>query len=148
MRIGVNAHHAAELEGPLMPTPIQIQTPWVCVDFNCNAVLGARLKDLFDVNVVTRPSKQLPARHVTQDRGARICYSPQDAICLLLSAELKPAVDTRHNEVEARQNLIRIVQRAVHEDVRLDTLQDTEVAGVAFVQPVNFRVLFEDFIER
>src|SRR4051794_39380860 len=106
MRIGIDAHHASELERLPMPAPVEVQAPGIGVDLDRNAMLGARAQDFFDVDVIAWAPEQLPAGHVSQDRGARIGDGPHDAIGLLLSAELEPAVYARHNEVEARQNII------------------------------------------
>src|SRR5204862_6539479 len=86
--IGVDAHHAAKVERMLMPTPVQVQAPWIGVDLHCNAVLGAGPENLLDVNVVARATEQLPAGHVPQDRHSRVGDSPQDAIRLLIAAGL------------------------------------------------------------
>ena len=44
-----------------MPTPIKIEPPRVCIDLDRDAVLGACCEHLFDVDVVARAAKQLPA---------------------------------------------------------------------------------------
>jgi hypothetical protein len=51
---------------------------------------------------------------------------------------------TRHDEVEAGQDIIRIVKRAVFENIRLDPLQDSEAISVPGVQCVRELVLFRD----
>ena len=90
-----------------MPAPVQVQAPRIGVDLDGNAVLGAGPQNSFDVNVIAWAAEQLPAGHVSEDGGSRIRNGPHDAIGLLLSAQLEPAVHARHDEIEARQNVIR-----------------------------------------
>ena len=46
------------------------------------------------------------------------------------------------------QNMVRIIERSVREDVRFDAFQDAERVAVALVQPVRFTVLLGDLVER
>ncbi len=52
--------------------------------------------------------------------------------------ELETAVDAGHYEVEFRQHLIRIIERAVGENVGLDPFEDTNPAA-GFVELVDAR---------
>jgi hypothetical protein len=61
MRVGIDAEYAAELEGALVPASIEVEAPWVAVDFHSHAVLGAGSQDSFDVarGRVGRRAKQI-----------------------------------------------------------------------------------------
>jgi hypothetical protein len=78
MGIGVDAHHASKFERPLVPAPIQIETPWVRVDFDGNAMGGAGGEDALNIDFVSRPSEQLTPGHVPKDGGVRICNCADD----------------------------------------------------------------------
>src|SRR4051794_3484644 len=106
MSIRIDAHRASEVERLPMPSPVEIKTPGIGIDLNCNAILCARSKDFFDVNIVARAPEQLPTGHVTQNGGARVRNGTKDAVSLLLAAKLEPTVDAGHDEIEARQQLI------------------------------------------
>src|SRR6185369_14044847 len=82
MRIRVDAHHAAKPKRRLMPAPIEVKPPWVCVDFNGNAVLGAGCEDLLDVDVIAWATQQLPPCHMPQDSRVGICDRADDALGL------------------------------------------------------------------
>lgn len=40
LRVWIDAQHAAEVEGRLVPAPIQIEPPWVGVDLNDDVMLS------------------------------------------------------------------------------------------------------------
>ena len=130
-----------------MPAPIEIQPPWVRVDLNGNPVLGTSGEDRLDVHLIARPAQQLPSGHVAQNGGKRILHRANDALRLGLSVELEAAVDARHHEIEARQDVIRIIERTVRQDVRFNAFEDAEAPPVAFVETVDLRVLRFDLLE-
>jgi hypothetical protein len=71
----------------------------------------------------------------------RVCHGSQNAICLLLTAQLETAVYACDDEIEARQNVIWVIQRSVRKDVGLDA----QLAGHRRLRvhaPVEQRPLF------
>ena len=62
MGIWVDAHDAADLQGPTMPAPIEIQPPRVSVDLNGNPLLGTSGEDRLDVT--SYPSRRSSCRPV------------------------------------------------------------------------------------
>ena len=52
----------------------------------------------------------------------------------------------RYDEIEARQNLVRIIQRSVRKDVGLDALQDAKFLAIMFIQNLNLGMLLKDFV--
>src|SRR4051794_8181912 len=109
-----------------MPAPVKIEAPRIGVDLDGNAVLGACRKDLFNVHIVARPPKELAACHVAKNGDERMGHSAQNAFGLFLPFLSELAMDARHDEIEATQHIVRIVERAVREDVRFDALEDSE----------------------
>ena len=57
-------------------------------------------------------------------------HRANDPLCLRLRIQPEAAMDARHDEVEAGQDIIRIVKRAVFENIRLDPLQDAEISSI------------------
>jgi hypothetical protein len=57
-------------------------------------------------------------------------------------------VDGGDHEIELIEHLVRKVQRAVGQNVRLDAFEDPEILPEALVQPVGFPVLLCDLLDR
>ena len=56
MCVGIDAHHAATFKRAIVPAPIQLQPPWIGIDFNGDAVRCAGGKNFLDVDLVTGPA--------------------------------------------------------------------------------------------
>src|ERR1700730_1669993 len=56
MCVGIDAHHAATFKLALVPAPIQIQSPWIGIDFNGDAARRAGSKNFLNVDLVTGPA--------------------------------------------------------------------------------------------
>jgi hypothetical protein len=54
VRIRIDAHHATQVERRLVPAPIKVKPPRICVDFNGDTVFGAGREDFLDIDVVPR----------------------------------------------------------------------------------------------
>ena len=59
VRVRIDAEHAAELKGGLVPAPIQIEPPWMSVDLDNDVMLGAGTQHFVDVDFVAWPPLQL-----------------------------------------------------------------------------------------
>ena len=57
-------------------------------------------------------------------------------------------MDAGHDKVEASQDVVRIVERAIRKDVGLDPLEDAEFPAVLLVEPVGFGLLLLDLLHR
>jgi hypothetical protein len=130
MGVGVDAHEAAELEGRFMPAPVKIEPPRIGIDLDRDPVLGACRKHLFDVNVVAGAAQQLPPSHMPEDGGIRIGYCADDALGLRCAVHLETAVHARDDKVERLQDLVRVVESAVRENVRFDAFEDLETPAI------------------
>src|SRR4030095_535369 len=51
-----------------------------------------------------------------------------------------------HDEIEAFENVVRIVERAVRTDVGLDALQNAKTAAVAAIDAVDLTMLLDDCV--
>jgi len=94
-----------------VPAPIQIQPVWVSVDLNGHAMPPAGLQDLFHVQAVPLAFQEQPACNVPQVvvRGLETA-AIRRAVCACLS-RLKRLWNAGHDEVEAAQDLRRVVER-------------------------------------
>ena len=110
MRIRVYAHHASDFERVAMPTPVQIQTPRIGIDLDCNAMLCACSQNFFDFNVIAWTPQELATSHMAKDRGTRVGYGCKDAFGLFFPAELESAVDTGHDKIESGKDLVWVIQ--------------------------------------
>src|SRR5581483_6602454 len=147
MRVRVDAEHAAEFKAPPVPAPVEVEPPRIAVDLDRNAVLGAGGEHRLDIDVVAGAAEQLAPGHVSENRRRRMADRGQNPFGLLLLVQLEPAVDARHDEVEAGEDIVRIVERAVDEDVRLDPVEDVKPPAVLPVEPGDLRLLLGDLIE-
>jgi hypothetical protein len=134
MGVGIDAHHAAEVEGALVPTPVKVKTPGIGIDLDGDAVLRASSKTLFDVDVVPRTAEQMAARHVSEDGRVGVGDGSNDALGLALAVEAEQAVHARNDKIEALKNVIGVVQRTIAQDVRFNALKHTKAASVVAVQ--------------
>ena len=64
MRVGVDAHDASEIKGPLVPAPVKVEAPGIRIDCHSDAIRCACLENAFDINFVTRPPQQLAPGHI------------------------------------------------------------------------------------
>jgi hypothetical protein len=58
MGVGIDAESAAELQGALVPAPVKVEPPRICVDLDGDAVFRARLQDFLDVHVIAWPAQE------------------------------------------------------------------------------------------
>ena len=66
----------------------------------------------------------------------------------VLRIKLEAAVHAGHDEVEALQHVVWIIQRAVSQNIRLDAFENPKVIPIRLVQPVDGPVLLHDFLDR
>src|SRR5258708_38213501 len=111
-------------------------------------VLGAGAEHLLDIDFVAWPTLELPPRHVTDDRRVSVGDRLQQAFRLSLSVELEPPVDARHNEIEADEDIVGIVEGAISKNIGLDALQDPEGLPEFLVEPIDFAMLLLDPLDR
>ena len=148
MRVGIDAEHAAEFQCLAVPAPIELEPVRVAVDLDGHAVLRASLEDGLDIDVITGAAQELPSRGVAEDCRVRVRYRSDDALCLLTPVETKPAVDAGDDKVKAVQDLRRIVERSVGEDVGFDAFENAKAPAVAAVEFIRDRVLIFDLGKR
>jgi hypothetical protein len=129
-----------------MPTPIKIEPPWVRVDLNRDPVLGTCCEHFLSGDLVARTAQQLPSGHMPEDRRVGIGHRADDAFGLRCAVHVETAVHARHDKVERFQHLIRVIKRAIRENVGFDTLEDAEALSTPPTQAISFRLLLGDFL--
>ena len=118
------------------------------VDLHGHVVFRAGAQHLLDVDVVAGPPQQLPSGHVAQDRRMRVRDGAKQTVGLRLPVQLEPSVNARHDEIEAIEHLVRIVERTVGRDVGFDALQNPEFVAESPVKQVGFPMLLLDLLDR
>ena len=74
----------------------------------------------------------------------RVRDGAKQTVGLRLPVQLELSVNARHDEIEAIEHLVRIVERTVGQDVGFDALQDPEFVAESPVKPVGFPMLLLD----
>src|SRR3954471_4721350 len=93
VRVRIDAEHAAELKGGLVPAPIQIEPPWMSVDLDNDLMLGTGTQHFLDVDFVAWPPLELAAGHVSDDVSMRMRDGPKQALRLRFAVQVKAAMD-------------------------------------------------------
>jgi hypothetical protein len=101
MGIGIDAKYAPDVQRPLMPSPIEIEPPWVGIYLYSHFVLRAGNENPVDIEIIARAPQQLTASHMAKDGRVRVRDSAQDAVGLRLTILPELAVYARHNEIKA-----------------------------------------------
>src|SRR4051794_11150997 len=110
MRIGIDAHHASELERALMPAPVKVEAPGIRVDLDANAACRTGFQDRLDINLVPWPTQQLAPGHVTENGCVRVLDSTNDPRGLFLFAQAEAAVYASNHEIKQGEDLAWIVE--------------------------------------
>ncbi len=82
---------------------------------------------------------------MAENGGVWIRNRFEDARGLLGLAQAELAVDAGNDHVEAVEHVVRIIQRAIRQNVGLDTFEDAESAVEALVHSVDVLLLRDDF---
>src|SRR4051812_11365816 len=83
---------------------------------------------------------------MAENGGEPVLDRVDDALRLGLSVELEATVHTRDHKVEAREHLVRIIQRAVGQNVRFNAFQNAKIdedtnASLFLIAPTTQRVV-------
>jgi hypothetical protein len=148
VRVGIDAHHAAELKGALVPPPIKVEPPGVGVDFDGHPVLCTGGKNTLDINLISGATEKLPSRHVSQNGRIRILDCARNARRLRFTIKREPAVHARDYKIELIQHLLWIVQRTIGENVGFNSFENVKARSVLLIETVNRSVLLTDLLKR
>ena len=148
MGVGVDAHHAAEIERTPMPAPIEIEPPGIGIDLDGDAIFGTGNQNLFDIDLISGPPQQLPPRHVAENSGVGIGHGTDDPLRLFLAIHLEAAMHARHHEIATLQDCVGIIEGTIAEDVGFNALEDAKILSEGLIELVDGAVLRRDLGER
>jgi hypothetical protein len=134
VRIGRNHERDAGLLGALAVDVRQIQAIGVRVDFQADAVLGASLEHLVEVQLDRLACADLPAERMRHAIDHAASDGPEHALRHLLLGKLELRVHGSVDPVQFGEQVLIQIQVAVLEDVDLDARQQSE----ALEPPVHF----------
>src|SRR3954471_12928404 len=99
MRVGINAEPTSEVDRLPVPSPVQVQSPRVGVDFYRDPIFGTGCKNGFNVYLIARSSQQLPSSHMAKNCCVWICHCTQNPLGLRRAILTKLAVYAGHNKI-------------------------------------------------
>ena len=106
------------------------------VDFEKTAVGLRMVDDAVHIDVVAGPLEQQPAGGVAQDVEIAVVHRAHDALGLLLAVQPEARVDRTNRIVELPQEIVRIIQRPVSEDIHLGRFEDPDALR-SFIELVD-----------
>ena len=80
MGVGVDRAENSEIAGFVPPAPIEVEPPWVGVEFDPSASGGGGLKDFRDVEGVGFPFEEEAAGSVAEAGDVFVLHGANDAI--------------------------------------------------------------------
>src|SRR5579884_677583 len=143
MSIRVNWNLYTLITSAVQKTPIQIEARWMSIDLDTRAMLRRRVNDRLDINIVALAAEQEPSGRMSNNIHEGIGDGANHALRLLLTREVKLAVNRSHHEIQASQRLVGKVERAIAQDVALGSMQDVNTPGKLLVEAVDFLALVE-----
>src|SRR3990172_3832788 len=135
VRVRVRRDYAAHLLRELRLRPGEVHPVPSGVDLHGRAVLSGRLEDLLEVDVDGVALADLSRRRVRQDVHVGVRDGGEHALRLLVAGELHLRVDRGDDVVEVLQDVVRVVHRAVLEDVALRAEEELDPRGTP-VEPL------------
>ena len=121
--------------------PVEVEPVRIGVDLDGDAKLACAVDHRLQVGRVALAFQQDAPSRVAQNRAVGVLHRANQPLCLLLRRQVEEAVDRGHDEIERRQRLLVVVQRAIAQDVALRSLEDAKRARVLGVQRVDLLLL-------
>ncbi len=127
MRVGADRDLDALLLGRSVVPPVEVETMRVGVDLDDHVFdrAAASMSAGTSTWYPSRASKQ-PPRRVAEDRRVRILDRADDPPGHVGFAHAEVLMDGDHDEIEEIEDLGRIIERSVGEDVRLDPVKNAK----------------------
>src|SRR6185437_5118290 len=147
MCVWVDAENAAELQTALVPSPIQVQSPDIGIDFHCHPMLGAGSQNRIDIDVVAWPAQELPSGHMSKDCRVWIGRCMQDSLRLRGAILAELTMHAGHDKIETCEHLIRVVKRPIGPNVRLNSLKHLKLVTVFGIQLIDELMLDDNLLD-
>ena len=80
MGVGVDRAENSEIAGFVPPAPIEVESPWVSVEFDPSAISGGGLEDFWDIEGVGFPFEEEAASSVAEAGDVFVLHGANDAI--------------------------------------------------------------------
>ena len=128
MGIGADWDAYATLGGEAVPAPVEVEAAGVGVQLDGHAKLTGALDDR-SRSAHSRRAAAACGPSGGQESSSRGSPSRESAVASAPRAAIEVAVNRGDDEVEGRQRLVVVVQRAVAQDVALGAFEDAERAG-------------------
>src|SRR4026208_1636794 len=147
MCVWVNAENAAELQTALVPSPIQVQSPGIGIDFNGHSMIGAGSQNCIDIDVIAWPAQELPSSHMSKDCREWIGNCTQDPFRLRGAIFAELTMHAGHGKIETREHIIRVIKGSVRQNVRLDSLKNLKRVSVFGIQLIDELILDDNLLD-
>jgi hypothetical protein len=147
MCVGVDAENAAELQTALVPSPVQVQSPGIGIDFNGHPMLGAGSQNRIDIDVVSWPAQELPSGHMSKDCREWIGNCTQDSFRLRGAILAEMTMHAGHDKIETCEHLIRVIKAPVRQNVRLDSLKNLKLVSVFGIELIDELMLGDNLVD-
>src|SRR6185436_8223683 len=120
-RMGIRRHHESDATTTRRANPawLEVESVRVAVHLDRGARFGDRIEDLLDVTRERRPAEHVTTERVSPDLEDRMAHCAYEATRHLPRVQTMPVVHARNDDLEPLEHVVRIVERAVAQDVAL-----------------------------
>src|SRR4029079_7286883 len=147
MCVWINTENAAERETALVPSPIQIQSPGIGIDFHGHSMLGAGSQNCLDIDVVSWPAQELPSGQMSKDCREWIGNCTQDPLRLQGAIFAELTMHAGHDKIETREHIIRVIKGSARQNVRLDSLKNLKLVAVFGIELIGKLMLGDNLLD-
>src|SRR4029079_12164084 len=147
MCVWVDAENAAEFQTALVPSPIQIQSPGIGIDFHGHPMLGAGSQNCIDIDVVSWPAQELPSSQMSKECREWIGNCTQDPLRLRGAIFAELTMHAGHDKIETCEHFIRVIKRPVRQNVRLNSLKNLKLVSVFGIQLIDELILDDNLLD-
>src|SRR5262245_17179311 len=106
--------------------PIQIEPVRIGVELDCRADLSCFLEDRVEIHVVRWSREQQASGRMSEDGQVWIVEGGEQPLGHRDAVHREAGVNRAHHEIEAVENLVRVIESSVGEDIGLDSFEDTK----------------------
>ncbi len=122
--IGMDRERDAAFERAAQQAPVEVEPVRIAVDLDHHPGAGRGVEDAVEIDLVSGSRQQEAPRRMSQERDEGAGQGAHDPVGHLLDAHAETRVDGRDDEIEPREHLVAVIDRAVRENVRLGSLEN------------------------
>src|SRR5262245_53005407 len=131
--VGINRERRARLARRARHHVVQIEAARRPVHFERHAGLGGRFDDSLEIELHRLAASQQSRRRMADDVYVRVGDGVEKPPGHSVLALAESAMHRSHHHIQTRQNLIRVIEPAVGEDVDFGAHQDARLAPASFL---------------